>query len=133
VKTIPKDFQKCLHSITNAIQYLQDGDPLLILHWNDDTIGGKSLVNPAFTKAALVAHVIANNGQELVANEAFGFRTMAELHECKETVPLWAISLGPQCCAIQGIPVPDPVARAMLVVGTNRVIPDVSLFSFFQR
>jgi hypothetical protein len=68
-----------------------------------------------------------------IGDEIFGFRSFEDFLDARANVPLWAKILGPISCGLAGIaPVPDPVGRAVLAIGTNRVIPDVGSVPFFQ-
>jgi hypothetical protein len=116
----------------STIENLQLGDTLLILHWNEAVLANLVAANPAHTKGALIDSIVAQGGIQNVEGKVFGFRSAEDFSRARVDRPLWAATLGPVNCALVGMAVQDPVATAVLVLGTNRVLPDILEEPFFQ-
>ena len=58
---------------------------------------------------------------------------MAEFVECRSTLPDWALTMGPRFSRLAGINnAPDSIGEVHLIIGTNKVIPDITTELFFS-
>lgn len=126
---------KHLELIKILIQKLVDGDPLLIVEWCQAQLDALSLANPIHTKNSLIANILANNDviNEANSNYIFSFRSFSDIEHARRNIPVWSKSLGPGYCEVTHInPVPPACAKCHVIIGTNRLVPDIAPINFFQ-
>ena len=93
-----------------------------------------TLVDPNHTKNNLIANILANNSvlNESNSDTIFSFRSLSDIENARRNLPIWSISPGPTACQFFMAPVPPACANCHVIIGTNRVVPDICPFSFFQ-
>ena len=125
--------EKSIEILTNMIKKLSLGDPVLVLHWNQDTLAAATALNPTHTKASLVEVITNNGGIDATEMECvFSFQSDRALSACTAVLPLWSRSLGPISAALQGQVYIGPIAEAHVIRATHKVQPDIVTYPFFR-
>jgi hypothetical protein len=83
-------------------------------------------------KNAIINHFAVAVGVNVDDSVIFTFDRVEHFANCRATCPLWAVTLGPEFAAQAGMNAVAPVGRLYLMVGTQRIVPEVVFDYFFQ-
>jgi hypothetical protein len=149
------EISDCLHSKFSLffpetdISYLKNelvprlslGDPVLVIEWIDDGLRlASARVNAPNTaancKATLINFITSPQcgGNDPTGNgNIFTFSSDPQFASCRNNLPQWSLTLGLRVATIANLGPPvTPVGIAQVIRATNRVVPDITLESFFE-